>query len=183
MKGTDLIAVGILAVGIGAAVRFFIEPAIDRQEAREETAAAVQTETRNARVSVASDISGAPIANAAILRKENDGHFWATANVDGTSIRFMVDTGASTVALTFRDAQRMGLAPESLDYRWAIRTAGGEVKGASVLIPTIRIGQVEVENVEGMVLRDGLSQSLLGMTFLGELHSYEFRQHNLILRQ
>lgn len=184
MKLTDILAVGVLAIGAGAAVRFVIAPTFEHRAAPEPSAATVQTDTPTRRVaSVASDISGEPIANAAILRKEADGHYWATADVDGTSVRFMVDTGASTVALTFRDAQRMGLDPDGLDYRWTIRTAGGEVKGASVLIPSIKIGMVKVKNVEAMVLRDGLSQSLLGMTFLGELHSYEFRQQNLILRQ
>lgn len=121
--------------------------------------------------------------NAAIIKRESDGHYWATASVDGTSVKFMIDTGASTVALTFRDAQRLGLKPETLDYRWKINTAGGETKGASVLLPYIRIGQVEVENVEAMILREGLSQSLLGMTFLGELYSYEFKKKQLIIRQ
>ena len=124
-----------------------------------------------------------PYAHAAILKKEADGHFWANSDVDGFSVKFMIDTGASTVVLTYRDAQRIGLDPKNLDYSWSIRTAGGEVKGASVLLPSIRIGQVEIENVEAMVLRDGLDQSLLGMTFLGELYSYEFKQNSLIIRQ
>jgi len=183
MKLPDILALGAMIVGIGLAVEFSIVPALERREESEPTAASVQAETPERRMSVASDISGEPIANAAILRREPDGHYWANADVDGTSIRLMVDTGASTVALTYRDAQRLGLEPDTLDYRWSIRTAGGEVKGASVLIPAIRIGMVEVTNVEGMVLRDGLTQSLLGMTFLGELRSYEFRQQNLILRQ
>ena len=122
-------------------------------------------------------------ANSAQLRLENDGHYWADANVDGAHVRFMVDTGASTVALTERDARRIGLNPDDLVYNWTIRTAGGEVKGASVLLESIKIGRVEVQQVEAMVLRDGLNQSLLGMTFLSELESYEFRRANLILRQ
>ena len=95
----------------------------------------------------------------------------------------MVDTGASTVAITFRDAQRIGLKPEDLDYKWEIRTAGGIVHGAAVTLEKISIGQVKVENVEAMVLREGLEQSLLGMTFLGELYSYEFRKSQLVIRQ
>ena len=122
-------------------------------------------------------------ANAAMLRLEDDGHYWASADVDGTHVRFMVDTGASTVALTYADARRIGLDPDALDYSWRIRTAGGEVFGASVQLSTVRIGRVEVHDVEAMVLRDGLTQSLLGMTFLSQLDSYEFRRANLILRQ
>ncbi|MEL6754457.1 MAG: TIGR02281 family clan AA aspartic protease, partial [Pseudomonadota bacterium] len=77
----------------------------------------------------------------------------------------------------------IGLRPDTLDYTWTIRTAGGEVKGASVLIDSIQIGRVKVDAIEAMVLRDGLDQSLLGMTFLSQLESYEFRRGNLILRQ
>ncbi|MEO0467005.1 MAG: TIGR02281 family clan AA aspartic protease [Pseudomonadota bacterium] len=122
-------------------------------------------------------------ATAAMLKLENDGHYWASAAVDGTAVRFMVDTGASTVALTYNDAQRIGirLAPE--DFRWTINTAGGEVMGASVRLDEISIGRVTVRNVEAMVLREGLTQSLLGMTFLSQLESYEFRRGHLIMRQ
>ena len=123
------------------------------------------------------------LANAAIIDREPDGHYWTRADVDGTAVKFMIDTGASTVAITFRDAQRIGLNPEDLEFKWEIRTAGGVVHGAAVTLEKIRIGQVEVENVEAMVLREGLEQSLLGMTFLGELYSYEFRKSQLIIRR
>jgi aspartyl protease family protein len=125
----------------------------------------------------------ASFANAAIIDREPDGHYWTRADVDGTAVKFMVDTGASTVAITFRDAQRIGLKPEELDFKWEIRTAGGIVYGAAVTLEKIRIGRVEVENIEAMVLREGLEQSLLGMTFLGELYSYEFRKSQLVIRQ
>ena len=66
---------------------------------------------------------------------------------------------------------------------WEIRTAGGVTQGASVLIDTIQINQVRVENVEAMVLREDLDQSLLGMSFLRELYSYEFRGNRMIIQQ
>jgi aspartyl protease family protein len=119
----------------------------------------------------------------AALRREDDGHYWARANLDGQFIRVMVDTGASTVALTREDARKVGFDPDRLDYRWRVRTAGGEVLGAYITLESVKIGGIEVENVEAMVLQEGLTQSLLGMSFLGELYSYEFRRDNLILRQ
>ena len=121
---------------------------------------------------------------SAHLTLRDDGHYWGRALVNSrASIDFMIDTGASVVALTWRDAQKMGLNPRELDYRWDIRTAGGVVKGASVLIDSIRINQVHVRNVEAMVLPSDLDQSLLGMSFLRELYSYEFRGDRLIIRQ
>ena len=95
----------------------------------------------------------------------------------------MVDTGASVVALTYKDAQKMGLRPENLNYQWEIRTAGGITMGASVRIDSIQINQVHVRNVDAMVLRNDLDQSLLGMSFLRELYSYEFRGDRMIIKQ
>ncbi len=126
--------------------------------------------------------SNAP-ARAAFIDREEDGHYWTRADVGGTEIKFMVDTGASIVALTYRDAQRLGLEPEGLTFDSEIRTAGGVIFGAPVTLDEIRIGRVSVGNVDAVVLSSDLDQSLLGMTFLGELRSYEFRQGQLIIRQ
>lgn len=168
------------AAAAGAFAMALVSPA---DEIPTGSAATVSTATTTEAVNSQRAAPSRPISNAAILKRENDGHYWAQAEVDGAAIKLMVDTGASTVALTLRDAKRLGLKPEELDFRWTISTAGGETKGASVLLESIRIGQVEVHNVEAMVLGEGLEQSLLGMTFLRELYSYEFQQKSLILRQ
>lgn len=123
-------------------------------------------------------------ANAALLRREDDGHYWGRADIGGTNVKLLVDTGASIVALTWQDAQRLRLNPEELDFIWSINTANGETFGASILLPTVRIGDVEIEDVEAMVMQDGLLEhSLLGMSFLGKLYSYEFKQNSLIIRE
>lgn len=127
--------------------------------------------------------SALPGSRAAFIDKENDGHFWTRADVSGTQVKFMVDTGASIVALTYFDAQRLGLKPEELAFDSEIRTAGGITYGAPVTLDSIRIGKVKVENVDAVILTNGLEQSLLGMTFLGELNSYEVRQGQMIIRQ
>ena len=166
-----------IAMAISAIVSFVIAPKMERHrtEVASMTPEVVPTPTEK-RASV-------HFANAAIIDREDDGHYWTRAEVHGTAVKFMVDTGASTVALTYRDAQRLGLNPENLDYRWEIRTAGGITYGAAVTLDSIRIGQVEIEQVSAMILKDGLEQSLLGMTFLGELYSYEFKQSQLIIRR
>jgi len=165
----------VVAAGLIAATAvFFVVPKLNERDVPTVSSlASVEADTK----------PQVTFANAAIIDREPDGHYWTRADVDGTAVKFMVDTGASTVAITFRDAQRIGLNPEELDFKWEIRTAGGIVYGAAVTLDRIRIGQVEVENVEGMVLREGLDQSLLGMTFLGELYSYEFRKSQLLIRQ
>lgn len=125
----------------------------------------------------------APKFREAQIRRASDGYFWARAAVNGTDMKFLVDTGASTTALTYDDAKRLDLDPDSLDFKWKISTAGGETRGASVLLESIRVGDVEIRNVEAMVLGEELEQSLLGMSFLGELYSYEFQDRSLIIRQ
>ena len=95
----------------------------------------------------------------------------------------MVDTGASIVALTLHDAQRIGFKPSELVFDNEVRTAGGVTQGAYVVLDKVRIGRVEMEGVSAMVLQEGLDQSLLGMSFLGELYSYEFKGDTLIIRQ
>lgn len=124
-----------------------------------------------------------PGSSAAFIDREADGHYWTRADVSGTQVKFMVDTGASIVALTYFDAQRLGLKPEELDFDSEIRTAGGVTYGAPVTLASIRIGKVKIENVDAVILRTELEQSLLGMTFLGELNSYEVRQGQMIIRQ
>ncbi|MEM9740252.1 MAG: TIGR02281 family clan AA aspartic protease [Pseudomonadota bacterium] len=179
MKTSELFAVAFLVGVITVAVNVYLDP---KTEASPNAEAVVTQAPEHANAHLDHPYPQIP-ANAALLKLEDDGHYWAQANVDGTHVKFMVDTGASTVALTYRDAQRIGLKPETLDYSWSIRTAGGEVKGASVRLDAVQIGRVEVENIEAMVLRDGLDQSLLGMTFLSQLESYEFRRGTLILRK
>lgn len=181
MKTADMFAAVAVMIGCTLVVSKVIAPKVDGETAAGTEESANPGQSVNAATSAPA--APAPAANAALLKLEDDGHYWANAEVDGRAIEFMVDTGASTVALTYRDARRIGLDPDALDYSWRIRTAGGEVMGASVQLSSIRIGRIQVENVEAMVLRDGLSQSLLGMTFLRELESYEFRRGNLILRQ
>ena len=132
----------------------------------------------------AASLDEATARRTATISQRTDGHYWARALVNNkASVEFMVDTGASVVALTFEDARRMGLEPETLDYVWEIRTAGGKTLGASVFIESIKINQVHIKDVEAMVLHTDLEQSLLGMSFLRELYSYEFRGDRMIIRQ
>ncbi|MEZ5998283.1 MAG: TIGR02281 family clan AA aspartic protease [Hyphomonas sp.] len=166
------------AVMIAAAVIFFIVPKL-RADAPQTQTASVQ----NVQLSAGNASPRANFDKAAIINREADGHYWTRADVQGTDVRFMVDTGASIVALTLNDAQRIGLKPGELVFDNEIRTAGGTTMGAYVVLDKVRIGRVEIEEVRAMVLKEGLEQSLLGMSFLGELYSYEFKGDTLIIRQ
>ena len=183
MKQSDFIGLLIAAILLAGGVSFFIAPKLEKTAPAEQSAAPSET-VNAATVNPADETCEVHVpAKAATLRRKKDSHYWGLADVDGYPVDFMVDTGASVVVLTFEDAKRMRLEPETLDYKWNISTAGGQTKGASVLLESIRFGSVEIENVEAMILRDGLDQNLLGMSFLEQLYSYEFRGKQLIIRQ
>lgn len=109
----------------------------------------------------------------ASLRKEGDGHYWATARVNDASVKFLVDTGASLVALTKRDARRIGINTDRLDRNAEVRTAAGRVKAATTTIDEITIDGVTVKNVSAVIIEEGLEHSLLGMSFLNRLERWD----------
>lgn len=121
--------------------------------------------------------------SAASIRKADDGQYWTEARVNSTTIRFLVDTGASVVALTPSDAQRAGFRPRDLIYDVPVNTAAGRVMSAHIDLKIVSVGNVTVRDVSGVVIPKGLSHSLLGMSYLGQLQKVEATQRALILRQ
>ncbi|MGB0632075.1 MAG: retropepsin-like aspartic protease family protein [Alphaproteobacteria bacterium] len=116
------------------------------------------------------------------IRRGRNGHFNLTAEVDGKSIRFLVDTGASLVALSARDARAIGFDPDGLTYGIRTRTANGVAFVAPVSLGTIVAGPIVARDVKATVSREGLSDSLLGLSFLNRLSGYEVRGDTMILK-
>jgi aspartyl protease family protein len=121
-------------------------------------------------------------STAASIAKGPDGHYWAEADVSGHRVRFLVDTGASAVALTADDARRLGVDLTSLNYSYAVQTANGEAHAARITLPSISVAGARVDNVDAFVIDRGLETSLLGMTYLGRLSRFEATPTALILR-
>ena len=118
-----------------------------------------------------------------ILHKMLGGHFEASVDIDGVTVPMLVDTGASTVALSYEDAMRIGINPDTLQFTRTIMTANGRATAAGVRLPRVAIGPISRGNVEGMVTEPGkLSQSLLGMSFLSQLGSLQIQTDELRLR-
>lgn len=113
------------------------------------------------------------------LRRAPDGHFYADAMVNGAEVRFVVDTGASVVALTREDAQRAGLAFPTERLR-AIG-AGGEIEVMPVTLDRVAIGPIEAHGVPAVV-GEQLPMSLLGQSFLGRLGAVEIHGDGMTLR-
>jgi len=144
-------------------------------------AAVVAAEQADVAVAAA-EPAPAPTGGAASLVKAADGHFWAEAQVNGKRVRFLVDTGATTVALTAADATRLGLDLDELTFDRPVATASGETHAAQVELDYVSVAGARVERVKALVLKSGLSSSLLGMSYLGRLSKFEATPTALILR-
>ncbi len=117
------------------------------------------------------------------LRKRLDGHFNANVDVNGESISMIVDTGASSIVLRPEDAKRIGIDLDALRYTVPVLTANGRTLAARVSLSDVAIGPLNRQRVEALVSQPGaLTQSLLGMSFLSRLRSYEFSGDFLTLR-
>lgn len=117
------------------------------------------------------------------IRKRLDGHFTANVKVNGKSISMIVDTGASTIVLRPEDAKKAGIDVSALTYRVPVITANGRTVAARVRLDEVSVGPLDRKKVDALVAQPGaLTQSLLGMSFLSRLRSYEFSGDFLTLR-
>ncbi len=148
-------------------------------------AAVIKNEISYARDSAPRQISpSANITNSIEIPIQNDGHYWVKMNVNNRPIDFVVDTGASYVTLSHKDAEKLNLSLSKSDYNIDFRTAAGITSMAEITIDTLSIGVIEVYDVKAYVAREGmLSVSLLGMNFLNGLQSFEFRGQELVFSQ
>ena len=115
-----------------------------------------------------------------VYHADRRGHFSLTATVNDAPLRLVVDTGASLVALTLDDARAAGIGRSELVFNQLTHTANGTVRFAPVILREIRIGQLSIDNVPAAVI-ETLDQSLLGMSFLKRLKSFEVREGALII--
>lgn len=121
------------------------------------------------------------LAGETALNRHPDGHFYADVVIDGASVSMMVDTGASIIALTGADAQAIGLSWDETDVRPVARGASGEVRGVAVTLERVAVGGIEAENVQAIIVPDGLGVSLLGQSFLSHLGRVDTRGDVMVL--
>ena len=118
------------------------------------------------------------------IPRDARGHFQTDGRIDGQRVDFMVDTGASLVALNEKSAARFGLRPSRSDYNAVVSTANGTVKGARTRISMIDLGGIVVRDVDALVLPDAaLSENLLGLSFLSKLKRFEYANGKMVLEQ
>ncbi len=117
------------------------------------------------------------------IKRRPDGHFIARTELNGFALAMLVDTGASTVVLKPADAQKLGIDIERLRYSVPVQTANGTTYAAPVKLKRVKVGPIQFNEVDALVSKPGaLRDSLLGMSFLNRLKSYEFSGDFLTLR-
>jgi aspartyl protease family protein len=118
------------------------------------------------------------------VRGDSRGHFSVEGSVDGRRLDFVVDTGATLVALRERDAGRLGIFPTPRDYTGRTSTANGVIKVAPVRLPSLEINGIRIYDVNAVVIPDeSLGVNLLGMSFLSRVRRFEMANGRLVMEQ
>lgn len=118
-----------------------------------------------------------------VLSRHADGHFYLDALANNkTTIKFLIDTGASGVAITQKDAINMGIDISKLNYTQASSTANGISYSAPIRIKKLQIGKKIFHDIDAHVSSGGLDVSLLGMSVLDDFNDLRFIKDNLVLK-
>ena len=121
--------------------------------------------------------AGGPVS----LKRSPDSHFYALALVNGTPVRFMIDTGSSSIVLTPEDARRAGIGAGDFAARGV--GAGGEIRLMPTRLARLALGPVAADNVPAMVAEEGkIPVSILGQSFLARAGSITIAGDTLVLR-
>lgn len=117
-----------------------------------------------------------------VLHRSSDGHFYADADVNGASVRFLVDTGSSTIALSEADARKAGITVAPGEFELIGEGASGMVRGKEKTIEKLSIGGIEQQQVRAAVI-EGATISLLGADYLDSMDEIIIRKGNMTLRK
>jgi aspartyl protease family protein len=115
--------------------------------------------------------------------RSQGGEFAVHARINGVATPMVIDTGATSVVLTYETAKAIGLPLELLEYDVDVETAGGHAKAARLTLDRLAIGRLVERSVPALVVPHGqMKTNLLGMSFLDRLESWEVRADQLVLR-
>lgn len=115
------------------------------------------------------------------LHRQSDGHFYASAHVEGVPVRMMVDTGASVIALTGSDAAAIGIQWDDEQVRHIGQGANGAVYGVNTRLDEVEIGGITRRNVSAVVIPQGLGVSLLGQSYLSQIGAVEIADDRMVM--
>ena len=169
----------VIAGGLAAGLMLPSDIVLDAPAAAPDTVRTVPAAERRPALAASNAIPEA--GPSTVLERAGDGHFYADAQVNGMPVRFVVDTGASGVALTAADAQRAGLQFSSVEFGVIGSGASGPVSGKHVTLDRVTLGGKTVENVDGAILANS-EMSLLGQSFLGRMGRIEIAGDRMVIR-
>jgi aspartyl protease family protein len=155
----------LFVVLAGAAIGFLIPMQDQAAETR-------PSEAEQSAAAKATDPTASP-PHETVLKRSGGGHFYANVEVNGQLVRFLVDTGATGVALSEKDAARIGIPFSRDEFEIVGDGAAGPVRGKRLTLDSVRLDGKEVRGVHGVVLEGG-DMSLLGQAYLGQ-YSVEMR--------
>jgi aspartyl protease family protein len=123
-----------------------------------------------------------PVTQA--IEGDRFGNYVTRVQIDGRELPMVIDTGASYLSLTNEDAGELGIHPAASEFTLRMQTANGVSSAARTWLPHVKVGSVEVHDVEAIVMAPGASRtSLLGMSFLGKLHRFGVADGRMRLEQ
>jgi aspartyl protease family protein len=128
------------------------------------------------------DISPRAVLDTGEILRAPDGLFYINARVNGTPVRFLVDTGASTIVLTQNDAARAGVLPDNDAYNESADTAGGKTAMARTKLAFLTAAATERRDVDAVIASEGLGVSLLGQSWLSQLESLQIKGDRMVMR-
>jgi aspartyl protease family protein len=118
-----------------------------------------------------------------VTLQRNGSHFDTSARINGNTLDFLVDTGASMIALRESDAARIGVRVSPADYRMLIQTANGTSRAAKVTLDRVQVSSVEVRDVDAFIVSDRqLAVNLLGMSFLSRV-KFSYDKGRMVIEQ
>jgi aspartyl protease family protein len=178
MRGIMILAAILVVLGTSMA------QVADKMSTQKAQARAVdKAKAMNAFASMQPQTARAGIRSVTVPR-DSRGHFQTEGRVDGRRLGFMVDTGASVIALNESSAALIGVRPRSSDYTANVSTANGSIKAARTRLAMVEIGGLVVRDVDALVLPDeALSENLLGLSFLSKLRRFEMAGGKLVMEQ
>ncbi len=170
----------IFAVFVGAFVAvWLILSWQERRDAAAEPVFQVQADTAVMPAQADEDAELLSEAEGTVLTRQPDGHFYTMANVNGGDVRFLVDTGASAIALTGADADALGISWDENELEKIGRGVSGDVYGKAVTLKSVQVGEIIVHDVQAAVIPEGLDVSLLGQSFLSKVGNVNIQEDQM----
>lgn len=162
-----LFVIALSAIGLMSLAAAFLAPGMD-------DAANATGEVQQAKSNTKSD-------RVLTLHRDESGQFTLNVDVNGSDVRFLVDTGADLVALTVEEAEALGVMPDESEFEPTMQTASGVGYGAHIVLEEVEIGGRRLHDVDAVVVKD-LGTNLLGQSALRQLGSIELKGDRMVIK-